>query len=141
MHRVVHLDAFPTMIVVVFVKHEVHCGPTCGEKRVVTLLVRHVHQLVYLAPVVPFKAPVELWVAFQRRILVHERSIRNAWPAYATERHVIIRFVSRVESLSTSNVVNASLSTPERFVMPLSSAGTGSSQRIAISLAPSLSKS
>src|SRR5687767_6556655 len=69
-HRVIHLNSFPAMIVVVLVKHEIHRGPTGGEERAVTLVVRHVHELVYLPPVVPFKAGVKLWIAFHRRILM-----------------------------------------------------------------------
>src|ERR1041385_9090484 len=37
-HRVVHLHAFPAMIVVVFVKHEIHRRPLRVEKLVVALL-------------------------------------------------------------------------------------------------------
>ncbi len=73
------------MIVVVFVKHEIHRGPTRGEERVITLLVRHVHQLIDLAPVVPLKAAVELRIAFERRILVSKLAIRNTWTTRATQ--------------------------------------------------------
>ena len=62
-HRVVQLNTFPAMIVVVFIKHEIHRGPTRGEERVVTLLVRHVHELVDLSPVVPLKTAVEFRIA------------------------------------------------------------------------------
>src|SRR6478736_4075187 len=65
MHRVIHLNAFPTMIVVVFVKHEVHRLPTGSEERVVTLVVRHVQEFINLAPVVPLKTIIEAWITFQ----------------------------------------------------------------------------
>src|SRR5687768_17990119 len=77
-HRVIHLNPLPTMIVVVLVKHEVQRGPTSGKKRVVTLVVRHVHKLVYLPPVVPFKAAVKLWIAFHRGILMDHGTDRKS---------------------------------------------------------------
>src|SRR5687768_2858441 len=86
-HRVIHLHSLPTMIVVVFVKHEIHRGPTGGKKRVVTLVVRHVHQLVYLPPVVPFKAGVKFWIALHRRILMDHGAIRYAWSTNRSEEH------------------------------------------------------
>src|SRR5215207_1391485 len=58
-HRVVHLHAFPAMIVVILIKDEIHGGPAGGKERVVTLFVRHVHQLINLSPVVPLKALIE----------------------------------------------------------------------------------
>src|SRR3569832_2063275 len=94
MHRVIHLDPFPAMIVIVFVKHEIHRGPTRAEERVVTLLVRHVHQLVDPAPVVPLKTAGEFRIAFERRILVGELTIRNAWTTRTTQRHVVISLVA-----------------------------------------------
>src|SRR5438045_5050069 len=75
MHRVIHLDALPAMIIVVFVKNEIHVGPLGGEETVEALLVRQVHQLVDLAPVVPLETPVEFRIAFQGRILVHKLAI------------------------------------------------------------------
>src|SRR5689334_7063426 len=93
-HRVIHLDTFPAMIVIVFVKHEIHRGPTCVEELVVTLLVRHVHQLVDPPPVVPLKTAVEFRIAFERRILVRELPIRYAWTTRATQRHVVISLVA-----------------------------------------------
>ena len=85
MHRIVHLDAFPAMVVVIFVEDKVQRGPTGGEECVVTLLVRHVHQLVDLAPVVPLEAAVEYRIAFQGGILVNERAVRNSGAAGAAE--------------------------------------------------------
>src|SRR6185295_14330635 len=72
-HRVIHLYAFPTMIVVVFVENKIECLPTCSEERFVTLFMWHVLQFINLTPVVPLKTIVELWITFQRRILVNER--------------------------------------------------------------------
>src|SRR5256885_8952011 len=77
-HRIVHLHAFPAMIIVILVKDEIETGPTRREKCVVTLLMRHVHQLIDLAPVVPLKTAVELRIAFQRRILVNKGAVVNA---------------------------------------------------------------
>src|SRR5215218_4082563 len=71
-HWVIHLHAFPTVIVVILIKHEVKAGPTRGEEGVVTFLVRHVHQLVDLPPVVPLKAGVELRIALERGILMNK---------------------------------------------------------------------
>src|SRR2546423_338750 len=88
-HRIVHLNTFPAMIVVVLIEYKIKTGPTRCEKRVVTLLVRHVHQLVDVAPVVPLKTSVELWIALQRRILVDERPVGNSGAARATQRHVV----------------------------------------------------
>src|ERR1044072_5047099 len=88
-HRVIHLHTFPAMIVVVLVKHEIHRGPFRGEERVVTLLVRHVHQLVDLAPVVPLKAAVEFRIALERGVLVNKLAIRNTWTTRTTQRHVV----------------------------------------------------
>src|ERR1044072_6217132 len=93
-HRVIHLNTLPAMIVVVLVKHEIHRRPLRREERVVTLLVRHVHQLVDLAPVVPLKTAVEFWIAFERRILVHKLAIRNAWSTGAAQRHVVVSLIT-----------------------------------------------
>src|ERR1700754_2286772 len=93
-HRVVHLHAFPAMIVVVFVKYEIHRGPPGGEETIEALLVRHVDQLVDLPPVVPLKTLIELRITFQRRILVNVLSIRNTWTTRTTQRHVVISFVA-----------------------------------------------
>src|SRR5215208_7075859 len=71
-HRVVHLHTLPPVIVVVLVKHEVQTGPTGGEECVVTLLVRHVHQLIDLPPVIPLEAGVELRIALERGILMNK---------------------------------------------------------------------
>src|ERR1044072_280873 len=94
MHRVIHLDTFPAMIVVVLVKHEIHRRPARVEKLVVTLLVRHVHQLIDLPPVVPLKTTVELRIPFERGILVYKLPVRNAWTTRAAQRHVVIRLVA-----------------------------------------------
>src|SRR5690349_24365979 len=93
-HRVIHLDTFPAMIVIVFVKHEIHRGPTCVEELVVTLLVRHVHQLVDPPPVVPLKTAVEFRIAFERGILVNELLVGHARTTRTTQRHVVVRFVT-----------------------------------------------
>src|SRR5687767_5423223 len=93
-HRVIHLNPLPTMIVVVLVKHEVQRGPTSGKKRVVTLVVRHVHKLVYLPPVVPFKAAVKLWIAFHRGILMDHGTIGNPRTTGTAQCHVVIGFIS-----------------------------------------------
>src|SRR5688572_21176959 len=77
-HRVVHLDAFPAMIVVVLIKHEIGRAPTRGEETVEALFVWHVHQLIDLPPVVPLKTLAELRIAFQRGILMHKRAIGNS---------------------------------------------------------------
>ena len=94
MHRVIHLDALPAMIIVVFVKNEIHVGPLGGEETVEALLVRQVHQLVDLPPVVPLETPVEFRIAFQGRILVHKLAIRDAWTTRAAQRHVVVSLVS-----------------------------------------------
>src|SRR5262245_41491193 len=77
-HRVVHLHSFPAMIVVVLIKHEVHIGPTSGEERVVALVVRHVHELIYLPPVIPLKTVVEEGITFERRILMYKLAIGHS---------------------------------------------------------------
>src|SRR5258705_11271074 len=70
-HRVVRLNAFPAMVVIVFVKNEIHVGPAGSEERVKALIVRHVHQFVDLSPVVPLKAGVKLGVPFASWVLVY----------------------------------------------------------------------
>src|SRR5690242_5789160 len=82
-HRVVHLDTFPSMIVVILIKDEVKAGPTRRKEGVVTLLMRHVDQLIDLAPVVPLEAAVEFRIAFQRWIFVNESAIGDSRPARA----------------------------------------------------------
>src|SRR5687767_7347229 len=47
-----------------------------------------------MAPVVPLKAAVKLRIAFEGGILVHKRAIRNTWTTHATQRQVVVRFVS-----------------------------------------------
>src|SRR6185295_14271173 len=63
-HRIVHLNSFPTMIVVIFIKNKIERLPSSNEKRVVTLLVRHVLEFVNPAPVVPLETTVKLRIAF-----------------------------------------------------------------------------
>src|SRR5678816_2748122 len=63
-HRIVHLNSFPTMIVVIFIKNKIERLPPGSKKRVVTLLMRHVLEFVNLSPVVPLETIVELRIAF-----------------------------------------------------------------------------
>src|SRR4026209_584762 len=82
------------MIVIVFIKDKIETGPTRREESVVTLFMRHVHQLVDLPPIVPLKAAVKLRISFERGIFVDKRAIRNSRATSSTQRHVVISLVS-----------------------------------------------
>ena len=93
MHRVIHLDAFPTMIVVVFVEHEVESFPSCGEEGIVTFIVRHVLEFIDPPPVIPLKALVEFGLPFKAEVLVYGILCRTLDRPHRAG-HIVVGFIS-----------------------------------------------